>query len=70
MNELLDFIQAFLDNFEMCRFCDGTGDMPDFRIECEHCKGTGKQIVSIGVLYVELPEEARRLLAKYQEGKP
>lgn len=70
MNELLDFVRAFLDNFKECDSCDGTGETPDFKIECEQCKGTGQRIRSQGRLYIELPEDARRLLAKYQEVKP
>ena len=58
--ELEAFAQKFLDNFEDCTLCDNgidaTGDT------CSKCQGTSKQIDSRGVLFVELPEEARELL--------
>ena len=56
------FVQKFLDNFDDCTLCNGKGTFSDDEIECRRCHGTGKDIVSVGVLYVELPEEARQLL--------
>ena len=54
------FIQKFLDNFGDCGYCEGTGQVN--KDTCPMCQETGKNIQSKGVLYVELPEEARELL--------
>ena len=57
--ELKKFPLDFLDNFKTCEYCTGgllNGDT------CPRCKGTGEQIDSIGILYVDLPEKARELL--------
>ncbi len=59
--QLEAFVQKFLDNFEECDICEGKGQ-DETEGECTHCLGTGQNIVSYGVLYIELPEEARRLL--------
>ena len=60
IKELEAFVKKFLDNFEDCPICeiglDAAGQI------CSRCEGTEKQIDSRGVLFVELPEEARALL--------
>lgn len=66
---LLDFVQKFLDNFRTCDYCGGKGCLAH-GIECRVCAGTGRKIVSIGVLYVELPEEARALLQSLKGKRP
>lgn len=55
------FVQKFLDNFDVCDWCNGKGVVAE-EAECLDCHGTGKRIASIGVLYVELPDEANALL--------
>lgn len=62
--DLEAFAQKFLDNFTDCKACDGTGWDNDLDTECIVCKGSKNRIASQGVLYVELPDEARALLAK------
>lgn len=62
--ELEKFARAFLDNFKPCEDCSGTGWKKDWSDNCPKCHGTGTKIDSIGVLYVDLPEEARRLLGE------
>ena len=64
IQELEKFVEKFLANFKECEYCGGTGDghIPD--TDCGICHGTGKNIDSIGILYVELPEEARALINK------
>ena len=64
ITELESFVRKFLDNFDDCELCAGKGAYTDEYIECRRCHGTGKDIVSLGVLYVELPEHARQLLKK------
>ena len=66
MNELLEFIRKFLSNFQDCEYCNASGMVSD-EVDCRICHGTGKHIISIGVLYVELPEAARALLEKHGE---
>lgn len=58
------FIKKFLENFEDCEYCNGKGTFSEDEVECRVCHGTGKHIVSIGVLYVDLPQKARELLGK------
>ena len=61
VQDLEVFCTKFLDNFEDCSLCelglDAAGQI------CSRCEGTGKQIDSRGILFVELPDEARALLA-------
>jgi len=55
------FVQAFVANFEPCPHCnEGTDEGTDDT--CYTCQGTGMRIVSMGVLYVELPQMAEELL--------
>lgn len=61
IQELESFLEKFLSNFVDCEYCVGGMDGEDI---CRTCHGTGKHIESIGVLYVELPDEAKRLLAE------
>lgn len=56
------FVQKFLDNFEECEHCNGTGVFSDDGFDCLICYGKGKHLKSVGILYVELPEDARQLL--------
>jgi hypothetical protein len=60
IKRLRAFVRKFLGNFEDCTICenglDATGE------PCYRCQGTTKRIDSKGVLYVELPDEARALL--------
>ncbi|HLA88154.1 MAG TPA: hypothetical protein VJL10_09035 [Anaerolineales bacterium] len=62
--KLREFVSKFSDNFSDCDYCNGKGVFSDDMIECRVCNGTGKHITSIGVMFVELPEEARALLAQ------
>jgi hypothetical protein len=59
--ELEAFAQKFLDNFEDCLCDDGRDAIGEI---CHKCQGTSQQIDSRGVLFVDLPEEARALLVK------
>ena len=63
-NELAKFVNKFLENFVDCEYCAETGDGHLADTDCRICHGTGKHIDSIGILYVELPNEARKLLGK------
>lgn len=56
------FVRKFADNFDTCDHCNGKGTYTHNKVECGRCHGTGKQIDSLGVLFVELPEDARALL--------
>jgi len=67
MNELLEFLQRFLENFEPCSSCDGEGTDQDTGDACDTCGGTGIRIKSRGYLLADLEPEARALLEKYKE---
>jgi DnaJ-class molecular chaperone len=56
------FAEAFLDNFKTCVDCGGDGFDKSLKDTCSRCRGTGEQIDSVGVLYVDLPNKARELL--------
>lgn len=62
ISDLEKFVKKFIDNFEDCTVCDNQLGLDAAGQECYRCKGTGKQIDSVGVLYVELPDEAAELL--------
>lgn len=62
IEKLENFVRKFLGNFEDCTVCDNQLGLDAAGQECNRCKGTGKQIDSQGVLYVELPDEAAELL--------
>lgn len=57
--ELEKFVTAFLDNFKPCDRCGGTGLSQDDT--CPKCHGTREQIDSVGILYVDLKNEALEL---------
>ena len=61
IERLAGFIQSYMDNFQKCPYCfEGQYNDDD----CRNCHGTGQIIISVGVLYVELPTAARALLAE------
>ncbi len=62
--DLEKFVRKFLDNFETCEACDGTGWIGRAEDNCHKCRGTGEQIASVGVLFVDLPNDARELLGE------
>ena len=62
--QLEAFAKKFLDNFEVCGSCGGTGYEYDLDDICSSCYGEAFTIVSKGVLYNELRNEAIELLAK------
>ena len=66
IREFEKFAEKFLDNFKLCEHCQGKGSYTRNDIECGVCHGTGGQIDSVGILFVELPDEARTLLYKAQ----
>ena len=61
--ELEKFLEKFLRNFKFCEYCQGKGSFTHDDIECGVCHGTGSQIDSRGILFVELPDEAKTLLS-------
>lgn len=51
-------LKSFVDNFEACEACGGTGIHDDGVSACPDCGGTALQIVSRGLLLSELYHEA------------
>ena len=61
IERLAEFIQSYMDNFQKCPYCfEGQYNDDD----CRNCHGTGQIIISVEKLYVELPADARALLAE------
>jgi len=52
------FVKKFIDNFETCPNCENGDDEGE---TCFTCQGTGRRIASLGVLYIELPQDAAEL---------
>lgn len=61
LNHLYDFVEKVAGNFETCEYCGGTGKNPRGDDECPKCNN-GLRIASVGVLYVEIPQEAAKIL--------
>ena len=63
-SKLREFVARFLENFDDCQSCYGTGNMDgDYTLDaCHSCGGTARQIKSHGVLLSELEPDARALL--------
>lgn len=61
---LQDFLKKFLDNFDVCENCRGTGTDMKLRDMCRHCHGEGHILVSAGVLYNDLRREALSILGE------
>ena len=61
VHKLEAFVEKFLDNFNTCQDCGGTGK-DEQTGECLTCVGTAVLIASYGVLKVELYSEAEDLL--------
>lgn len=65
--DLLQFLAKFLANFKPCDYCNGRATIGGDA--CFVCNGTGRKLESIGVLYVELIQEAEAL-QDAMRGKP
>lgn len=60
---ILTFLKNFVDNFEACASCNGTGFQPSAGFDaCASCGGTGVQLKSRGILLSELLPDARDIL--------
>ncbi len=63
IHRLHDFVKKVSDNFKQCEYCGGTGKNPhsDIDDECPKCNN-GLRINSVGVMFVEIPQEAADLI--------
>lgn len=65
IHHLREFVEKVAGNFEQCEHCGGSGKNPysDIDDECPKCNN-GLRIVSVGVLFVEIPQEAAELIGR------
>ena len=64
IEKLEKFVNQFLDAFETCEECNGSGWDELTQGNCAYCYGSGERIKSKGLLYVDLPQAAWEALGE------